>query len=403
MSKKKKKNNKAVKATPVKGPKKEKKAMSPEAKDRLKTSFLTLVNNDACIKAGREFPGVGFVFLAVGFALTAVIVSAVPNLVTRLNVNYGATLLSNTNFAYDQGLVNFSKALSERGCDIIINDDGKLEIKTATYSAETTTDEAREKQNVKAWGEFCARVDEVEHPWYEDVSTSTGKPMFNVFVKEHYKVNYVDGDERANFTDAAFLKSITSGFNPNESDQARSSIDGVSALAFGDSHIYFVRYKDNGVLSYSAPAGSYADIKGTNFRDIYDDATGEGGAHLAGEELKAFVVKKYKSIVNRATDGARISTAWAYTGIAAGIFSGVIVLFGLILFLLTRGKRNPYRIFTIWDCWKIAAYASLAPGILALGVGFFVSSFALFAFVFLYGIRIMWLSMKSLSPQAPAK
>jgi hypothetical protein len=147
MSKKKKKNNRTVRATPVNnGPKKEKKPLSPEAKDRIKTSFLTLVNNDACIKAGREFRGLGFVFLAVGFALTGVVTSAVPNLVTRLNVNYGSGLLNAPTFSYDQGLVNFSKALSEKGCTILISDEGKLEITTATYNAETTSEEARAKQ-----------------------------------------------------------------------------------------------------------------------------------------------------------------------------------------------------------------------------------------------------------------
>ncbi len=400
MSKKKKKNNRTVRATPVNnGPKKEKKPLSPEAKDRIKTSFLTLVNNDACIKAGREFRGLGFVFLAVGFALTGVVTSAVPNLVTRLNVNYGSGLLNTPTFSYDQGLVNFSKALSEKGCTILINDEGKLEITTATYNAETTTEEARAKQNVQAWADFLDSAE--DYPWYCDQSTSVGAPIFNVFVKEHYKADGT-GDYKE-FSDAAFVKSITKGNNPNFVDQYSSDIEGINALAFGDSHIYFIRYKANGALSYSAPAGSYSALKGTDFKDIYDSATGEGGAHLTGDELKTAVVKKYKSIINRSTDQTRISTAWAYTGIAAGIFAGVELLFGLILFLLTRGKRNPYRIFTIWDCWKIAFYAALAPGILALGVGFLLPQFALFAFVFLYGIRIMWLSMKSLSTQVPAK
>jgi hypothetical protein len=44
-------------------------------------------------------------------------------------------------------------------------------------------------------------------------------------------------------------------------------------------------------------------------------------------------------------------------------------------------------------------WAALAPALLALIIGFsWNNSYALFFFLFLYGLRIMWMSMHSLSP-----
>ena len=119
--KKKKNSNKTVAAKKVS---KTKKKMSPEAKEKLKTSFLTLVNNDACIRASREYHGWGWNALAVTLAVASCVIAVVPSLVGRLQVDYGNSVLSSPNYSYDDGLTNFTKKLAEEGIDLIIDNNG---------------------------------------------------------------------------------------------------------------------------------------------------------------------------------------------------------------------------------------------------------------------------------------
>ena len=121
-------------------------------------------------------------------------------------------------------------------------------------------------------------------------------------------------------------------------------------------------------------------------------------------EYVAEVKKNYQSLLTVGYEATKISLTWLNTGILTGINAGVILLLGLVLFLITRGKRNPYRIITIWQCQKIAYWAAPAPAVLAMALGFLLSnmsgmsSLSMFMFLFLYGLRIMWTSMKAFSP-----
>jgi hypothetical protein len=71
---------------------------------------------------------------------------------------------------------------------------------------------------------------------------------------------------------------------------------------------------------------------------------------------------------------------------------------GLMMFLLTRGKRNPNRNLNFWITTKIAAWICFTPAVLAMIVGFVWSAAAGIGFIVLMGLRTMWLSMRQLSP-----
>ena len=76
----------------------------------------------------------------------------------------------------------------------------------------------------------------------------------------------------------------------------------------------------------------------------------------------------------------------------------ISLIMGFMIWILTRGKNNPYRLFTIWESFKICFWAGISPSILTLGLGFLIKNFALYLFPLLLGVRIMWLTMKSLRP-----
>ena len=71
---------------------------------------------------------------------------------------------------------------------------------------------------------------------------------------------------------------------------------------------------------------------------------------------------------------------------------------GLMVFLLTRGKKNIFRVYTFGDCQKISAWSMVSPALLGMILGFFIQDYAMMFFIILLGVRVMWLSMKQLRP-----
>ena len=107
--------------------------------------------------------------------------------------------------------------------------------------------------------------------------------------------------------------------------------------------------------------------------------------------VKAFYSTAYKTTV--------FTTTWQTALIIFGINVAITLFMGLMVFVLTRGKQNPFRIYTLWEAQKIAYWATIAPGLLSIALGFLMSSFAQVSFPMLLGIRVMWMSMKSLRPE----
>lgn len=377
------KKKKTVKATPTKA-KKNKKKMSPEAKDKLKTSFYTLINNDACIKTSREFKGIGWEILAVGLALSSCVVAVVPNFVNRVNVDYGNSVLSAPNYNYDEGLTQFTKELAANGIEFSIDNDGHPSLGTTEAT----------------WNEKMAYDSTNKCYYYKEKSSSQDKTMFQVFITPKI---FTTAGAFANIDDTTFFARIKECKNPTtgetradlDSSESESYTNKTSYIAFGYDKIEIGRYTSAG--KGSTLQGENAALKGTKFNEFNKK---DDGTVATDSEIKTTVTNKYKAAIRSMTQNEKMTGAWQYTGIIFGVYVGLCLLFGLILFLLTRGKRNPFRIYTFWETQKMAYWASFTPAVLAMCLGFMLSQFAMLAFIFLYGMRIMWMAMKSLRPAA---
>ena len=81
------------------------------------------------------------------------------------------------------------------------------------------------------------------------------------------------------------------------------------------------------------------------------------------------------------------------------IYLALTFIMGLLVFALTRGKKNIYNYLTFLDTQKIVWWASFSPALLSFIFGLLLTSFAQMLYIILLGLRIMWLSMKQLRPQ----
>ena len=106
----------------------------------------------------------------------------------------------------------------------------------------------------------------------------------------------------------------------------------------------------------------------------------------------------WKGLVKNLYNQTRLKAAGIQLGIMSAVNAGIILVMGFMVWVLTRGKNNPYRIFNVWECYKIVFWAGLTPAILTSGLGFLIKTFASTIFPLLLGVRVMWLSMKSLRP-----
>ena len=86
------------------------------------------------------------------------------------------------------------------------------------------------------------------------------------------------------------------------------------------------------------------------------------------------------------------------TCIFLGIYAGLVLFLGLLMFLLTRGKKNFNRYLKWYQCMFISFWSSVSPGILALIFSFLMPNMSLIFFIMFMGVRAMWIAMKQLSP-----
>ena len=106
----------------------------------------------------------------------------------------------------------------------------------------------------------------------------------------------------------------------------------------------------------------------------------------------------FKGLIRKLYNQTRLKAAAVQLGISSAITVGITAIMGFMIWILTRGKNNPYRLFTVWQCFATAFWASFTPGLLTVGLGFLIKNFASMIFPLLMGVRCMWLTMKSLRP-----
>ena len=124
-------------------------------------------------------------------------------------------------------------------------------------------------------------------------------------------------------------------------------------------------------------------------------------SYVAGENLTESLDStwaNWKTLIRKFYNQTRLKAAGMQLAIMSAINVGIVLIMGFMVWVLTRGKNNPYRMFNVWESYKIVFWAGLTPALLTCGLGFLIKTFASTLFPLLLGVRVMWLSMKSLRP-----
>lgn len=341
--------------------------------------FKSLYSNSAVVDGARGKKW----WYAVILFLLASIISIIPVVVTTSTVNGGSFLISNV-FELDKTLPEFAEFLSDNSLNFTIDS------KAGTINNDRAV--TIEKWNRAVLNKTAA----------DEVSTTLPAPYTitkDVLVKDD-KGNYLTENTKVlqvyNFTD---FENEHVGANINHILKSEEYVDkdtwkkdptvptisssdikrNVSFLVLGKETyaLYKFAFKST---TYSATGGDFLNM--SQFAKLSDVKT--------YDEWKTFLEYGYINTKN--------TNCLVQTSIMAGINCGISLLMGLMFFLLTRGKSNPYRIYTFWECFKISFWAMLTPALLTLILGFFLTQFSTLLYVMFFGVRAMWLSMKQLKP-----
>ena len=336
-----------------------------------KLFLRSLINNEAAVEGGRTRPW----WLAIIMIFVSLILSLIPTLVTSLNKNGSDFINGNYVYGYDVAMEAFVKDTNEKNLHLVVK-----ESETGKY---LDLDKA-------AWDVAYPTKNSYDMNRYAHLNSD------NAIDFEVYYVNEVITQEHLDHIVNALV---------NGEVQKRS----VSFVLFGKTTFISSLYS---LTSTTAKGTVYCDY---NYFEVGYDFTTMCNVKIGDKEVTPLTInradpKEYKAYVGAYWDSIKgvyttgfktnkITSLWQTLLLMFGINLGVTVFMGLMIFILTRGKNNPFRIYTFWETQKIAYWATPAPTVIAMVLGFFLSSFATVTYPLVLGLRIMWLSMRTLRPE----
>ena len=313
-----------------------------------KLILKSLISNNACVEGGRKKP---WYFAAIMFFL-AMIFAVLPLFVQTWNTN-GDDVFKTNAYGLDQAAYRFiDDKLDKEGLKIYVRANG-------------------DKKEIVCEKADGAQVRDVDYTHTIPVKASDGTYTEQPDYIFHYRAVYNEGE--------------------------------LSTL-LGDEKTSMVFIYDTKVLIHVVNFETKATIKNI----VCNEAPkylkeGQSINELLSKDSDPTVrmsetFSNWKLFIRDAYNFTRLTQVWQTVAIMGGINAGITLFMGLMIWILTRGKHNPYRLFNLWETQKIAWWAAITPSILALAFGFLIQSFANILFPMVLGVRVMWLSMKSLRP-----
>ena len=370
---------------------KQRKQLSPEARFNLKVGFGSLFSNNSAIEAGKSLP----FWIPIILGLLGAFLAILPIMVGILNTNGEALIKSSNTYAFEREYALALYNLNEQGIEFTV---GEGHLLTYTKNGKTITPTSENdfllyRHQIDSTGQYEGTsysyygieayylFDKEEYPAGEKTSSQWYTEYNNVSYKLHSIDKKADTDP-----------SGTKYYKPHRIYFYKTGV--AISLVKNDSDVAF--YNFTGELVNVTP-GKLIErfIAGTVLAEHKDPNT------LKTEELRALEKQLFENIrpfLNDSYSSIKSRTLLYSVSIYYSIYVGLIIFLGLLMFLLTRGKKNFNNYLRIHQTLRIAGWASFTPGLLALILGFFMPNYAMMFFILFLGVRVMWMSMKQLSP-----
>lgn len=377
--------------------KKVKKGMNPKVKFTLVNSFKGLISNQAVIDGSR---GSAWWVAAIFFAFSAIL-PLIPTF-AQLNKMNGASFISNLNYGLDEQLAHFAFKQKLAGHEFKV-EGGRLHY-YEDYDFDTHVGKKDDEKGFKTPDENYFDNREYE---FAIVNTVT-----NQFDAKFYF--WTDKNLSANVERITKQTYLING--NNESDGQKIPTPEMkdivvylpNIIIFTPTTMAVALYKDNTATTAGTTNGGLDWLNSRTDIGLVERLLGKEVANVTAtsdenkfvNEHKGEVISVFRDVCTETYLNQKSKTKWTNTGIYFGIYGGVIIFLGLMVFILTRGKNNPYKFLNIWECQKISWWGAASPAIIGTILSLIFSGNAIgqMAFILVVSLRIMWLSMKQLRP-----
>ena len=350
--------------------------MKERTKEIVKDGFGSLISNSAALRGAKNGP----LWLTIVMFILAVLLPVIPLLVAQLTTD-GSSFLKTYSYGLERYVTSMAMDLKNtRLAEFSIDENHLLSVKENgaevdfnNYGANTPY-AAYENQNTHQY-DFLLYLS----------SASTSKEKEIVY-KAIVATTYVSGTTNVGAGEGQSV------YHPS----------------------YMILFKNGVYVSIYGSASATKAVAGSYFGDFNTIKTNDhcletlltvtnkdGTAvaqNLYNNEYVNGVLKNFKKFINASYDTLKVKNTWATVGIYAGIFFGLNIVMGLIMWVLTRGKKNPNNYFSIWLTIKVQARMALAPAIITAIAGIFLNSMVPVIYIMTIGLRVMWISMKELRP-----
>ena len=341
--------------------------MKSSKKQFIGEAFGSLISNDKAISCSKKSP----VWLTILLFFLAIIFAVIPMTVNSAN-SYGSAFISRTAYGFDKTMTKIALEMSKDGVNYLtVNDNHELNITNSS-----------------------------ESPAYKHTNVNTGRVEMEVYFSA----------AKDSSSKRAFINTVTDHHYVLSDAGETTTYYHSSYVVFFNNELYCCLYElgTENVLTTSAH-GDYKTMKpGT---DIVTLLTTVDGVKLTPTSDQAVLdilavsknqdalLNNWKKVFDKTYETVRTQNTLIGTGIYLGIFAGMSLIMGLLIWIMTRGKNNPFNYLTLWACFKIECWASVAPGLIGLILGFFLTQYAVMIFIMCLGMRVMWISSKQLRPE----
>lgn len=352
----------------------------------------TIIKNAPAVDAATEAP---FYHSLIVFFLS-MIISVISIFVQTWRINAADSLNTEKTSLYgvDTALVTFAKFLDANNMDYIIDPDqaalntGDSATTLATWNEKVGGDKT---SIVPAAWTLQAKITDYNDEGALVDKTVTVLKIYdftsyknqNIITENLYRVftNFVNADDYEGY----FVPDSATEYNKTE--VKNDNIVYTSSFVFLCKDSYGIYTFPHNSVKYTSIAGTYKAFQNTGKLNLREFTTMDDWKEFA--RLGYIPQKNY--------------TCMMQTTIVGAINVGVTILLGLLLFIMTRGKNNPFRVYKFHQCLATSFWITFTPAVLSLAIGFMSMTFATVIYVMIFGARTAFLASRNFRPVAPMK
>lgn len=352
--------------------------MKERSKTILRDSFGSLINNDRALSAAKTCPiWLTIIMFVIGFLLPVIPITAY----------YGSQSGSSYVKSYSLGLKKtvpaFALTMYQKDENrLVVSEDKTLNINTnSSDPVYTYTNDVTGKQELRVY--------------FSSAETKADKEAYLKMVSD-FKEELTPADEEnkkeATYSRPTFMifyndLFVLQLFQPGTDASGGYMSGNYKAFKPGDNIVnLLVTLKGEETIAKPASEATDKDIK----------------TYVAANKEKCDeVFNNYKQFLNVSFKSNKESAVLKSTLIFAGIYLGLSLLMAFIIWLLTRGKNNPFNYYTLWLSFKTEAWIAISPALIGLIAGLllpFDMSIKMMLFIAPLGFRLMFLMTKQLRP-----